>query len=115
MLFLCHPNCTTCKKALLFLESRGISPQIRDIRTENPSADELTRWQQVSSLPMKRFFNTSGPQYRILGLSEKLPGMDDAQQLALLASDGMLVTRPSLVGRDVVLGGFRQKEWEAIL
>ena len=115
MLFLCHPNCTTCKKALQFLESRGISPQIRDIRTEGPSLDELTRWQQASGLPLKRFFNTSGQQYRALSLSEKLPGMDEAQQLALLASDGMLVKRPILVGDGFVLVGFRQNEWESHL
>lgn len=115
MLFLCHPNCTTCKKALLFLESRGVAPQIRDIRTQRPSAEELSLWQQVSGLPLKRFFNTSGQQYRALGLSGRLPGMDEAQQLELLASDGMLVKRPILAGDGFVLVGFRQKEWEAIL
>ena len=80
MLFLCHPNCTTCKKALVFLEGRGIHVQIRDIRSEKPSLDELRTWQQSSGLPLKRFFNTSGQQYRTLGLSEKLAGMSEASR-----------------------------------
>ena len=115
MLFLCHPTCTTCKKAQAFLESRGITAQIRDIRTERPTSDELRLWQQISGLPLKRFFNTSGQQYRALGLSEKLAGMDEEQQLDLLASDGMLVKRPILVKGDAVLVGFKESQWEALL
>jgi len=113
MTFICHPTCTTCKKARAFLEERGISFEIRDIRQENPSAEELLRWKECSGLPLKRFFNTSGMQYRALNLSAKLPAMSEAEQLALLASDGMLVKRPILVGDGFVLVGFRAAEWEA--
>ena len=113
MTFICHPTCTTCKKARAFLEERGAEFQIRDIREENPSAEELLRWKEISGLPMKRFFNTSGMQYRALGLSAKLPAMSEEEQIALLASDGMLVKRPILVGDDFVLVGFRAAEWEA--
>lgn len=113
MLFICHPTCTTCKKARAFLEERGIAFEIRDIREENPSAEELLRWKECSGLPIKRFFNTSGMQYRALNLSAKLPAMSEAEQLALLATDGMLVKRPILVGDGFVLVGFRAAEWEA--
>ena len=113
MTFICHPTCTTCKKARAFLEERGIAFEIRDIREKNPSAEELLRWKECSGLPLKRFFNTSGMQYRALGLSAKLPDMSEADQLALLASDGMLVKRPILVGDGFVLVGFRAAEWEA--
>ena len=113
MTFICHPTCTTCKKARVFLEERGIAFEIRDIREKNPSAEELLRWKECSGLPLKRFFNTSGMQYRALGLSAKLPDMSEADQLALLASDGMLVKRPILVGDGFVLVGFRAAEWEA--
>ena len=115
MLFLCHPNCTTCKKARAFLESRSVDVTVRDIRTENPSLQELQDWQQRSGLPVKKFFNTSGQQYRALGLGKALPGMTEEEQFALLASDGMLVKRPILVGDSFVLVGFRQQEWEAVL
>ena len=80
MTFICHPTCTTCKKARAFLEERGAEFQIRDIREENPSAEELLRWKEISGLPMKRFFNTSGMQYRALGLSAKLPAMSEEEQ-----------------------------------
>ena len=113
MTFICHPTCTTCKKARAFLEERGAEFQIRDIREENPSAEELLRWKEISGLPMKRFFNTSGMQYRALGLSAKLPAMSEEEQIALLASDGMLVKRPILVGDGFVLVGFRAAEWKA--
>ena len=112
MTFICHPTCTTCKKARAFLEERGAEFQIRDIREENPSAEELLRWKEISGLPMKRFFNTSGMQYRALGLSAKLPAMSEEEQIALLASDGMLVKRPILVGNDFVLVGFKEDQWE---
>ena len=112
MLFLCYPKCSTCQKAKAWLEERSISYDLRDIKQNNPTAEELTAWYQKSGLPLKKFFNTSGLQYKALGLKEKLPAMSEAEQLALLATDGMLVKRPLLVGEDFVLVGFRQGEWE---
>ena len=111
--FICHPTCTTCKKARAWLDARGISYQVRDIRTENPTETELRAWQADSGLALYRFFNTSGQLYRALGLKDKLPDMPEDAQFALLASDGMLVKRPLLVGGGHVLVGFREKEWEA--
>ena len=112
MLFVCYPNCSTCKKARAWLESQGIPFAERNIKTENPTREELARWQKASGLPLKRFFNTSGQQYRALGLKEKLPTMTEEEQLELLSSDGMLVKRPLLVGETAVLVGFRPQEWE---
>ena len=100
MLFLCYPKCSTCQKAKAWLEERSISYDLRDIKQNNPTAEELTAWYQKSGLPLKKFFNTSGLQYKAL---------------ALLATDGMLVKRPLLVGEDFVLTGFRAAEWEARL
>ena len=91
MLFLCYPKCSTCQKAKAWLDERGISYELRDIKTDNPTAEELTLWYRKSGLPLKKFFNTSGLQYKALGLKDKLPGMSEAEQLALLATDGMLV------------------------
>ena len=107
MLFLCYPKCSTCQKAKAWLEERGISYDLRDIKQNNPTVEELTAWYRKSGLPLKKFFNTSGLQYKALGLKDK--------QLALLATDGMLVKRPLLVGEDFVLTGFRAAEWEARL
>ena len=115
MLFLWYPKCTTCQKAKRFLDERGVSYDPRHIKEENPTADELRTWWQASGLPLKRFFNTSGLQYKELGLKDKLPGMSEEEQLELLASDGMLVKRPILVGDGFVLTAFRQGEWEAAL
>ena len=115
MLFLCYPKCSTCQKAKAWLDKRGISYELRDIKTDNPTAEELTLWYRKSGLPLKKFFNTSGLQYKALGLKDKLPGMSEAEQLALLATDGMLVKRPLLVGDSFVLTGFRAAEWEAAL
>lgn len=112
MLFICYPKCSTCQKARAWLEEKGIAYDFRDIKTENPSAEELTLWWKRSGLPLKKFFNTSGLQYKALGLKDKLPAMSEAQQIALLATDGMLVKRPLLIGEDFVLTGFRLKEWE---
>ena len=112
MLFLAYPKCTTCKKAKKFLDERGVSYTERHIKQDNPTADELRTWRQAGALPLKKFFNTSGMQYRALGLKDKLPAMSEEEQLALLASDGMLVKRPILVGDCFVLTGFRQSEWE---
>ena len=111
MVFLCYPKCSTCKKAQAWLDQRGIPYELRLIREENPSAEELKEWQIRSGLPLKRFFNTSGLQYKTLNLKEKLPQMSEEEQLALLASDGMLVKRPLLVSEDFVLTGFREAEY----
>jgi len=112
MLFLCYPKCSTCQKAKNWLEEQGISYTLRDIKSENPSAGELRLWWEKSGLPLKKFFNTSGQQYKALQLKDKLPAMSEAEQLELLASDGMLVKRPLLAEESFVLVGFRQKEWE---
>ena len=115
MLFVCYPKCTTCQKARKWLDEQRIAYELRDIKTENPTYDELAAWYERSGLPLKKFFNTSGLQYKALGLKEKLPAMSEDEQLALLATDGMLVKRPLLVGEDFVLTGFRAAEWEARL
>lgn len=115
MLFLYYPKCSTCQKAKAWLDERGISYELRDIKTDNPTAEELTLWYRKSGLPLKKFFNTSGLQYKALGLKDKLPDMSEAEQLALLATDGMLVKRPLLVGDSFVLTGFRAAEWETAL
>lgn len=115
MLFLCYPKCSTCQKARKWLDEHGFSFDERDIKQNNPTADELRAWYKRSGLPLKRFFNTSGLQYKALGLKDKLPGMSEEEQLALLATDGMLVKRPLLVGEDFVLTGFKQVEWEQTL
>ena len=115
MLFLCYPKCSTCRKAQKWLDEHDVDYDIRDIKTDNPDLAELELWHQASGLPLKKFFNTSGQLYRSLELSKKLPGMSDAEQYALLASDGMLVKRPLLVGDDFVLVGFKEAEWESCL
>jgi len=115
MLFICYPKCTTCKKARAFLDARGVKYDLRDIKTDNPNEAELRDWHKKSGLPLKRFFNTSGLQYKALELSKKLPSMTEDEQFVLLASDGMLVKRPILVGDDFVLVGFKENEWQAKL
>ena len=109
--FICYPKCTTCKKAQKFLDDNAIEYTLRDIKTENPSFDELKIWYERSGLPLKRFFNTSGLLYKSLALKDKLPNMSEEEQLKLLATDGMLVKRPILLGDDFVLTGFKEKEW----
>ena len=111
MLFVCYPRCSTCQKAQKWLEERGITARMRHIKEDNPSEEELLRWQKLSGLPMTRFFNTSGQLYRQLGLKDRLGQMSEEEMAALLATDGMLVKRPLLVGDDFVLVGFREKEW----
>ena len=115
MLFVCYPKCTTCQKAQKWLDETGAAYTVRNIKEDNPTRAELEQWHQRSGLPLKRFFNTSGLQYKALGLKDKLPEMSQEEQLDLLATDGMLVKRPILVGDVVVLVGFRQAEWEAAL
>lgn len=111
MMFVCYPNCSTCKKALRFLEGNDIAVSTRDIKLQNPNAAELKLWHQKSGLPLARFFNTSGQKYRELGLKDKLPTMSEAAQYDLLATDGMLVKRPILVADDFVMVGFREDAW----
>ena len=115
MLFIHYPKCSTCQKARAWLDGRGIPYESRDIKEDRPTLEELREWTARSGLPLKRFFNTSGMLYRDLGLKDKLPGMSEEEQLALLASDGMLVKRPLLITDKTALPGFREKEWEAAL
>jgi arsenate reductase len=112
MLFICYPKCTTCKKAMAWLNNQGINVTQRNIKEERPTYDELKTWHDKSHLPLKRFFNTSGQLYKALQLKDKLPSMTEEEQLQLLASDGMLVKRPLLIGDEWILVGFRQQEWE---
>ncbi len=111
MLFICYPRCSTCRKAQKWLDERGVSYEMRHIKENNPAAEELLAWQRLSGLPMSRFFNTSGMLYRQLELKDRLPGMSEREMAELLATDGMLVKRPLLVGDGFVLVGFREKEW----
>ena len=111
MQFICYPKCSTCRRAQSWLDEREIPYTLRLIREEKPTAEELRRWQQLSGLPLKSFFNTGGLQYKALQLKEKLPAMSEEEQLALLATDGMLVKRPLLVGKDFVLVGFREADY----
>lgn len=115
MLFVCYPKCTTCQKARAFLDAKGSTYDFRDIKLNNPTEAELRIWHAKSGLPLKRFFNTSGLQYKALALSKTLPAMTEDEQFKLLATDGMLVKRPILVGDDFVLVGFKEAEWEAKL
>ncbi len=112
MLFVCYPKCSTCKKAQKWLDENGKNYEIRDIKTDKPTEDELAEWWEKSGLPLKRFFNTSGNLYKEMKLKDRLPEMSEADQISLLATDGMLVKRPILVSEDKVLVGFREKEWE---
>ena len=111
MEYICYPKCTTCKKAQKWLDERGITYDLRDIKLEAPTYDELKNWDALSGLPLKRFFNTSGMLYRSMGLKDKLKDMTEEEQLRLLATDGMLVKRPIVVTEGVVLVGFKEAEW----
>lgn len=108
----CYSRCSTCKKALAWLDERGIKYELLDIKEQHPGEEELKSYHRLSGLPLKKFFNTSGMIYREMELSKKLPTMSEDEQYALLATDGMLVKRPLVVGDDFVLTGFREKEWE---
>ena len=110
-LFVCYPRCTTCQRARKWLDDRGIGYDFRDIKTANPTAAELKKWHKLSGLPLKKFFNTSGNSYKELGLKDRLPAMSEAEQIDLLATDGMLVKRPILVCGDLVLVGFKEEAW----
>lgn len=111
MIFLCYPKCTTCQRAQRWLEDNRIAYTLRDIKGEHPTYDELDAWHRRSGLPLKKFFNTSGLLYKSMGLKEKLPTMGEEGMLQLLATDGMLVKRPMLVGDDFVLVGFKESAW----
>ena len=113
--FVCYPKCTTCQKAKKWLDDNNIPYEMRDIKLQNPSLSELKEWHQKSSLPLKKFFNTSGLLYKSLSLKDKLPQMTEEEMLSLLATDGMLVKRPILIGDDFVLVGFKEAEWEGNL
>lgn len=113
VLFVEYPKCSTCRKAKNWLEAQGVAFDDRHIVEQPPTVAELRDWQARSGLPLKRFFNTSGQVYRALECKDRLPGMSEDEQLALLASNGMLVKRPLAVGEDFVLVGFKQSEWEA--
>ena len=115
MLFVCYPKCSTCKKAKKWLDEQGISYEDRHIIEDNPTVKELKDWHERSGLPLKRFFNTSGMKYRELGLKDKLPEMSEEEQYELLATDGMLVKRPLVVGDDFVLIGFKEALWKETL
>ena len=108
----CYSRCTTCKKALKWLDDHGIAYEVTDIKTDHPDEDLLRKLHAMSGLPLKRFWNTSGIPYREMELSKKLPGMSEDEQYALLATDGMLVKRPLVIGDDFVLTGFIENEWE---
>ena len=113
--FICYPKCTTCQKAKKWLDDNKIEYELRNIKENNPTLEELTCWFKMSGLLLKRFFNTSGLKYKELNLKEKLPQMSDEEKIELLSTDGMLVKRPILVSDDFVLVGFKQAEWESVL
>ena len=114
MQFLCYPKCTTCQKAQKWLDDRGVQYDLRNIKENNPTEAELRDWYARSGLPLKRFFNTSGLQYKALNLKERLPSMNEDDQFALLASDGMLVKRPFLITDYTVIVGFKESEYVSL-
>ncbi len=109
--FICYPKCTTCQRAKKWLDDNKVEYTLRDIKENNPSLEELTAWHKTSGLPLKKFFNTSGLLYKSMALKEKLSAMSEEEQLKLLATDGMLVKRPIVVGEGFVLVGFKENEW----
>ena len=111
--FICYPKCTTCQKAKKWLDDNKMNYELRDIKENNPSLEELTAWYKMSGLPLKKFFNTSGLLYKSMELKTKLPEMPEEEQLKLLATDGKLVKRPLVVGEEFVLTGFKEAEWSA--
>ena len=115
MLFIQDPPCSTCQKAKKWLDEHGLNYTERHIKEDNPGYDELKSWYEMSGLPLKRFFNTSGLLYKSMNLKDRLPAMSEDEQLRLLATDGMLVKRPIIVDGETVLTGFREAEWECLL
>ncbi|MBO5039754.1 MAG: arsenate reductase family protein [Clostridia bacterium] len=110
--FICYPKCTTCQRAKKWLDDNGIEYDLRDIKLDKPTLDELTEWHKISGLTLKKFFNTSGLIYKSLDLKNKLPNMTEGEMLSLLSTDGMLVKRPILVGDGFVLVGFKEENWK---
>ena len=115
MKFIYYPPCSTCQKAKAYLDQKGVSYEERNIKLENPTYEELKRWYQMSGLPLKKFFNTSGLLYKSMELKNKLPDLSEEEQLRLLATDGMLVKRPILVDNENIFIGFKPKEWDESL
>ena len=115
MKFICYPKCTTCKKAQAWPDSKGLTYEVRDIKTENPTEAEITVWYKKSGLPLKKFFNTSGLLYKSMQLKDKIADMTEEEQIKLLSTDGMLVKRPILVTENTVLVGFKEKDYETLL
>ena len=115
MQFICYPRCSTCQKAKKWLEKKGLDVEERHIKDDRPTLEELRAWHRQSGLPLKKFFNTSGLLYKELQLKDRLPAMGEEEQLALLASDGMLVKRPLLIGKDFTLVGFKEADWASVL
>lgn len=113
--FICYPKCTTCQRAKKWLDDNNIAYELRDIKLQNPTFDELSSWYSKSGLPIKKFFNTSGLLYKSLDLKNNLPQMSEEEMLKLLATDGMLVKRPLLIGEDFVFVGFKESEWQTKL
>lgn len=109
--FICYPKCTTCQKAQKWLDEKGIKYTLRNIKENNPTEEELSLWYGESGAELKKFFNTSGLLYKSMALKDKLPAMSDEEKIKLLATDGMLVKRPLVIGEDFVLIGFKEKEW----
>ena len=109
--FICYPKCTTCQNAKKWLDDNKIEYELRDIKEDNPSLEELNAWYKISGLPVKKFFNTSGLLYKSMELKDKLPTMSEDEQLKRLSTDGMLVKRPLVIGEDFVLVGFKESEW----
>lgn len=112
MNYICYPKCTTCQKAKKWLDANGVSYELRDIKEQNPSYEELKKWYGMSGLPLKKFFNTSGLLYKSMELKNKLPDMSEEEQLRLLATDGMLVKRPILINGSKVVVGFKESDYE---
>ena len=115
MLFICYPKCSTCQRAQKYLDENNIKYELRDIKLNNPTYEELKKWYHNSNLELKRFFNTSGLLYKEYDLKNKIPNMTEDEQLKLLASNGMLVKRPILVSDDKILLGFKEDEWNKII
>ncbi len=115
MQFICYPKCSTCQKARKWLEANHLEFTERHIVEENPSYEELKEWYAESGLPLKKFFNTSGMLYKEMQLKDKLPAMNEEEQLKLLATNGMLVKRPLIVNGNIILTGFKEAEWEKAL
>jgi len=113
MIFLCYAKCSTCQKAKKWLDENQIQYEERPIKEQNPTVEELKKWHEMSGLPLKKFFNTSGLLYKDMKLKDQLPTMTEEEQFALLATDGMLVKRPMVIGDDYVLVGFKEAEWAA--